>query len=240
MPGAGILARGAAKVGSALAKKSGLFVPHKVTGIEKALLPVRYSLRAQGGDAGRAIGDGLINARNMSKDTHGNTMVAVKRVLDTFTPDEDVALAAALRGTPNVGGRAASVVRGLEPLFQSTAETPSLVLQRILTRHQFDKRVLNSGKELLNMAMVEHEDTFARHLVRTEIQPHIKKLATPELRELAQQATNNVLNRTGSGGTLSNLRAFNTATLLGRAVLLNLSQPSLGVISAEPAQCTWR
>lgn len=226
MPVGGLISR--------IARKApGLFKAGKAGAVEEIILPMRRSLAAHGGPVGENIGNSLRGSRNASRQAHGGYLEAVKPELDSLNPAENADLANTLFGNPAQSPRVAQLAEGMQDLFAETGSNPKRVLDSIVARGTpISEKAKVDGRRLLNMVFVQHEDDLTKALVRKHAQPLVNALKQGPFRDLAQKGVNNVLAQSGGDPTLSALRSFNTATLLGRAVIVNSSQPTLSAITA--------
>jgi len=122
---------------------------------------------------------------------------------------------------------------GIGKIFSYTGKTPKGILQAIVARGTpIPPDAFADGRRLLNLAFTQHEDELTKTLVKQYAQPLVNRLKRGSYQDMAQKAVNGVLAQSGGGGALGQLRAFNTATLLGRAVMVNATQGTVSAITA--------
>lgn len=214
----------------------GLFREGAAGAIESAILPTTNVLARRGGHEGARIAAGLRGARALSERAAGAAYDASLPALRTFTPDESTNLAQALAGSTTPVGRSEQIIRGLQPFFARAGKDSATIIKDLTGRGVLGPGTLGRGDRLLPVVLREASDAMTSSLVDEHLAPIARSLAetNPAAGNIARRAIASI-RRGGAesaGPLLGNLQAFNAATLLGRAVLLNVGQSTLPTIVA--------
>jgi len=203
--------------------------------ISRTVLP-QVRVLARGGPAAKNLAEGLVSVRDLSEQTAESVYRAVRPTVAAFAGADDVALRGALLGTPGTTATpaVAQLLSTVAPFFQRTGRPITDVAAALTQRGALSPRV--SGRDLFLATFREGADDLTKALVRERVSPwlDIVRTETPHLTDYAASALQSVLERSGgvtAGDKIfQNLRAFNAATLLGRAVVLNAGQPALSTL----------
>lgn len=198
--------------------------------------PFARRLAQYGPEAGQ-IGEDIINARHAGGQVAGTVLQVTRPIVESLTPQESSGLAQVMLGqvpaehapallTP----RTVELLRRGAQLSQASGRPFAQELRDQLP--QLSPKVVRNGAALYHAAVQNESEAITQRIVNERLAPRALALEDPTARSHANELVNAVVQGTGGNGQLAGLRAFNSATLLGRAVLLNATQTGLSTAVA--------
>lgn len=216
-------------MGLGLTRIIGKGAPRAVSAIVEELTPLARRLMAHGGLADD-IGKGVVKARDLGLQISGTMLRQTEPMLADLSATESASLAGAVLGRAQPIGRAATLMdQGARLAARSGRPFGTELRDRAA---ELSPKVAANGAALFRRAVDDESDALTRRIVTERLSPMIERLPEGPQQILGRQLVNAVEQGTGGTGQLAGLRAFNTATLLGRAVLLNSTQPALSAAVA--------
>jgi hypothetical protein len=212
-------------MGLGIARMVGRAIPT----IVEELTPLARRLAAHGGLA-EDIANSVVKARNLGGQIVGTMLRETEPVVNDLSATESASLAGALLRNEQPIGRAATLLEQGNRLAQRTGREFGTELRDRAA--DLSPKIATNGPALFQRALHDESDALTRHVVTERLGPLVDQLPEGPQQILGRQLVNSVEHGTGGTGQLAGLRAFNTATMLGRAVLLNSTQPALSAAVA--------
>ena len=234
--GARLLGRAVAEEAPAAARTVG-----KTPGLgTKLLLPVTKALERTAVPEARTLSTLFVGARNVAAREGGQVFDLLRPHIRALDRAGQAELAAGLQGMPTTRADVQAILGASQRYFDAIGSTPQDLLQAMIHKGlQPSRKFLRDGNRLAATLFDEAAQERATQIVTQRGKPLIQQMrqngVEPAIIKFATDAMRQFRGVASDGGTfnevLSTARALNVATLLGRAVIPNLSQPILSTMT---------
>ena len=212
------------------------------------LLSTRIPLRALqkfGGEAGTQIATGIEASRSTVEREFGGLLADTLPTLRSLNPGEQAELSALLRGQAiRASPRVKAIATRAQPLFSEVqdvmirvggkrvAATPDAILARATLTGRVTPKIERDATQLFTILADEATDLRLSRRLR-ELRPLARQLGSQNraLGDLAETIISRIQNPPDAGAATAMVRNLNVFTLLGRAVIPNLSQSAITALT---------